>query len=201
MRRQPRVSRNGSRRSRRQPVTTSKPSSSAASRRGMSAGSFCRSPSMVTMIVALRMLEPGGQRRGLAVVAAQAHDPEARVVAARGREQPRRSRRAAVVDAARPRLVSVEPSSAARSSACRASTFAPRCRPERRPRAAACTQTSNAGQAHELPVAALDLVPRERAQALEAEVLDDERRHHAAVHDGAAQPRRREVARARRASP
>ena len=45
----------------------------------MSLGSFCRSPSDVTMMPAARVGEPGGERRGLAEVAPEANDPQVRV--------------------------------------------------------------------------------------------------------------------------
>ena len=49
----------------------------------MSAGSFCRSPSMGTMTSPGRVVEAGRHRRGLAEVAAQLDELQAGVAAAR----------------------------------------------------------------------------------------------------------------------
>ena len=65
----------GSRRRVFQPETRSNPSSSFASRCGISAGSSWRSPSIVTTRLALRLREPGRERGRLAEVAAEADDP------------------------------------------------------------------------------------------------------------------------------
>src|SRR5262245_51919642 len=53
------------------------------------------------------------------------------------------------------------------------------------------------GETDELPVAPVEVFAGERQQTARAEVLDHERAHDAAVDDGAAQPRRRRIARAR----
>src|SRR6266446_207804 len=80
----------------------------------------------------------------------------------------------------RSKLPSVLPSSTATTSAGRSSARAPGC--------------SKLGQRHELAVAPVDVVARQRAQALPAEVLDDEGGEHAAEHDGAPEPALRALA-------
>ena len=66
----------GSRRFVFQPETRSYPSSSFASRRGISAGSSCRSPSIVTTTSPDGLGETGVERGGLAEVPAQADDAD-----------------------------------------------------------------------------------------------------------------------------
>ena len=55
----------------------------------MSAGSFCRSPSMVTMISPRACGDAGRHRGGLSVVAAELHQADARVGAAQSRPRSR----------------------------------------------------------------------------------------------------------------
>ena len=80
------------------PVTRSYPSSSFASSRGISAGSSCRSPSIVTTIVALDLAEPGVERGRLADVAAEPDDPDVRRARVEPDERSVRSVARAVVD-------------------------------------------------------------------------------------------------------
>ena len=70
-----------------------RPASSVATMLGMSRGSFCRSPSEVTIEAAARVGEAGGERRRLAEVAAEADHAQARIDAAAAAPGSRSSRR------------------------------------------------------------------------------------------------------------
>ena len=82
----------------RQPTTRSKPASICSSSSGMSAGSFCRSPSMVTSTSPLRVLDARRHRGRLTVVAAELDDAQPRVAARERGSDRDRVVLAAVVD-------------------------------------------------------------------------------------------------------
>ena len=88
----------GSRRFVFQPETRSYPSSSLARSRGISAGSSCRSPSIVTTIVSGGLAEARVERGGLAEVPAQPDDADVVVCVVQAGQRAERAVGRAVVD-------------------------------------------------------------------------------------------------------